>query len=65
MKGERKGKKRKHAVPDQEFDGQTRGIRKQTRGYPQEALEDIILCWDMIEKKYGVGDTASVELSQE
>jgi hypothetical protein len=41
------------------------GIMERTRGYPQEALEDMFLHLDMIEKKYGVGDTASVELSQE
>jgi hypothetical protein len=65
MKGEHKGKKWKQPVPDQEFDQLMPGIMEQTRGYPQEALEDMFLHLDMIEKKYGVGDTASVELSQE
>jgi hypothetical protein len=34
-------------------------------GYPQEALEDIFLYWDRIEKKSSVRDTTSMELSQE
>jgi hypothetical protein len=41
------------------------GHRGSDTGYPQGALEDISLYLDMIEKKYGVGDIASVELSQE
>ena len=31
-----------------------RAIREQTRGYPQEALEEIFDFLDMIEKKYGL-----------
>ena len=38
------------------------GIREQTGRYPREALEDIVLHWDMIDEKYGVGGTAGVEL---
>src|SRR5712672_1367912 len=50
--GERKSKKRKHAVPNQEFDGRTRASGSgRTRGYPQEALEDITSLREMIEKK--------------
>jgi hypothetical protein len=46
-------KKRKHLVPDQEFDGRC-GASGADTGYPQEALEDIFLYLDMIEKKCGV-----------
>ena len=48
---------RKHPVRDQGFDGQMLGIREQTGRYPRETLEDIVLYWDMIDEKYGVGAT--------
>jgi len=35
-----------------------RAIRDQTRDYPQGALGDIFVHLEMIEKRYGVGDSA-------
>ena len=40
VNGERKDKKQAPGYR-MEFDGLMRRIREQTRGYPQEALEDI------------------------
>jgi len=52
-------KETKHKrVTQKEFDRIMRMIREQTREYPQEALEDIFLYLDSIEKRYGVGDSA-------
>jgi hypothetical protein len=41
-----------------------RAIRKQTRDYPQEALEDIFVHLEMIEKRFGIGDSAGGEPSR-
>ena len=46
--------KRRHAVAYKEFDRLMRGIRDQTREYPQEALEAIFDYLDVIEKRYGI-----------
>jgi hypothetical protein len=53
MRRERRSKKRKHPVPDQEFAAQMRASGADP-SYPREALEDIFLYLDMIERKYGV-----------
>jgi hypothetical protein len=45
----------KHPVPYKEFDRLMLAIGEQTRDYPQEALEDIFLHLEMIEKRYGLG----------
>jgi hypothetical protein len=57
MNKDAKRTRKKHPVPYKEFDRLMRAIREQTRDYPQEALEDIFLALDMIEKKYGVEDS--------
>jgi hypothetical protein len=50
-------KKPKHKrVLQKEFDRIIRMIREETREYPQEALEDIFLHLEMIEKRYGIED---------
>ena len=54
MKKEKSNRTKKHPVPYQEFERLMRGIREQTRNYPQEALEEIFVHLDMIEKKYGI-----------
>jgi hypothetical protein len=48
-------RRHKHPVPYDEFDRLMRAIRDQTRDYPQEALEEIFLHLEMIEKRYGLG----------
>jgi hypothetical protein len=59
MKGKHEGRNRKHPVPYKEFERLMSAIREQTRDYPQEALEDIFLHLEMIEKRYGIeGDDA-------
>jgi len=55
MKKETKHKR----VPRKEYDRIMRLIREQTREYPQNALEEIFLYLEMIEKRYGIeGDDA-------
>ena len=54
MKNQGKDRRRKHPVPYKEFDRLMRAIRDQTRGYRQEALEDIFVHLEMIEKRYGI-----------
>ena len=63
MRREHQGRKRKHPVPYKEFDRLMRGIRDQTRDYPQEALETIFDYLDVIEKRYGIADSPDEELS--
>jgi hypothetical protein len=46
-----------HPVPRKEFDRLMGLIRDQARDYPQEAIENIFLCLDAIEKCYGIGDS--------
>jgi hypothetical protein len=48
------GRKWEHSVPYKEFDRLMRAIRDQTRDYPQEALEDIFVQLEIIEKRYGI-----------
>ena len=43
-------------VSRKEFDRIMRMIKEETRGYPQEALEDIFLHLELIEKRHGIGD---------
>jgi hypothetical protein len=40
-----------------------RAIRNQTRDYPQQALEDIFLHLEMIERRYGIVDSVDDEVS--
>ena len=54
MKTEGNDRQRKHPVPYKEFDRLMRAIRDQARGYPQEALEDIFVHLEMIEKRHGI-----------
>lgn len=54
MKTEGKDRPPKHPVPYKEFDRLMRAIKDQTRDYPQEALEDIFVHLEMIEKRYGI-----------
>jgi hypothetical protein len=54
MESDHQNRKTKHPVPYKEFDRLMRAIRDQTRGYPQEALEDIFVHLEMIEKRYGI-----------
>jgi len=63
MKGERQGRKAKHPVPWKEFARLMGAIREQVRDYPQEALEEIFHHLDMIEKRYGLAESTSDELS--
>jgi hypothetical protein len=57
MNKDAKNIRKKHPVPYKEFDRLMGGIREQTRDYPQEALEGIFDCLDMIEKSYGIEDS--------
>jgi hypothetical protein len=46
-------------VPQKEFDRIMRMLKEQTREYPQEALEEIFLYLEMIEKRYNIEDDAA------
>jgi hypothetical protein len=64
MTSESKRRKRKHPVSYKEFERVIGMIREQARDYPQEALEDIFLHLEMIEKRYGIAETFDEEVSQ-
>jgi hypothetical protein len=54
-------RRKKHPVPWKEFERLMKAISEQTRDYPQEALEEIVLHLDMIEKRYGIAQEVGEE----